>query len=246
MCYYNASLFLVCGHLELSDVPIADCRCPHRDAQAIHPDHKEGAKNVGGYHQPKKSQEGHASLPSPPATPPPITDCQRTSIHPLHTFRVKSLCPECQEERDARIEAFENQMREDLERRILARSAEWNERGTEVGRRRLFRASTTLAMIMEAPITAKREQPEEAWECQSQADTQRSSPASDSMGKMMDGFRRRVGWNQWEISPTKKGQEQSTGDLSVAVQGSPLSLAGKLSFAAFGAASEGKQCTLGL
>ncbi|ETI20172.1 hypothetical protein G647_08206 [Cladophialophora carrionii CBS 160.54] len=242
MCYYHASLFLVCGHLELSGNPIADCRCSHRDAQAIHPDHKEERKNVESYH-PKKSQEGHASLPSPPATPPPVTDCQRNLIHPLHTFRVKSLCPECQEERDARIEAFEIQMREDLERRILARSAEWNERGTEVGRRRLFRASTTLAMIMEAPLAAKREQPEEAWECQTQAETQRTPPA-DSVGKMVDGFRRRVGWNQCEISPTKKGLEQSPGDMSAATQSSPLG--GRLSFAAFAGASEGKQCSVGV
>jgi hypothetical protein len=234
MCYYTASFFLECGHVELSSSPIADSRCSRRDAQAVHPDRKRGIKNVKGLH-PKESH-AEPSLPSPPATPPPITGCPRKLIHPLHTFRVKSLCPDCQEERDARVEAFEVIMRDDLEQRILARSAECNERGTEFGRRRLFRASTTLAMIMDPSVPAKGENSAEASERHSQAETLRS-PTTENVGKVVDEFRRRVGWNHGEATLTPKGLEQVPVDLPAATPCSPL--AARLSFAAFSDSPEG-------
>src|SRR6202012_4681171 len=110
-------------------------------------EHSDGRRSMEDVMSPqsKGPQAQPSSLPSPRATPPPHAECQQKLTHPLHTFRLKTLCSNCREARDARIETFEAQMRQDLEQRILTRSAR-NTGGSVFGRRRLFRAPTALAM----------------------------------------------------------------------------------------------------
>ena len=217
MCYHTTYLFLTCGHAALSSNPIS--HCAQQGAQTIprHSEREEAPTNA------------EILLPSPPATPTPPTDCRQKLTHPLHTFRIKSLCPNCQEERDARIEAFEAQMREDLEQRIQTRSAERNERGSEFGRRRLFRASTSLAMTMDAPGLLRGVQTEEAWDGHSQAETLRS-PVGESVGKIVDGFRWRVGWNNTDAASMLEESRLGSGEQPAAPPCSPLTA--RLSFAA--------------
>lgn len=112
--------------------------------------------------------------------------CTDRFNHPLHTFGIETLCPACKDERDARVDFFTAQVGEDLEGRILSRSAERNERGGSEHGKRLFRASTTLAMMMDSG----KPKIEEA--------SNRMSVTSRSLevGKMVDGLRGAVGWDQ--------------------------------------------------
>ncbi|KAI1613344.1 hypothetical protein EDD36DRAFT_262805 [Exophiala viscosa] len=116
------------------------------------------------------------------ATPPTCTD---RFNHPLHTFGIDKLCPACKDERDARVDLFTAHIGDDIEGRILTKSAERNERGSD-GRRRLLRASTTLAMTMEPPLPEIKES------------NNRLSVLSRSseVRKVVDGFRGAVGWDQ--------------------------------------------------
>lgn len=79
-----------------------------------------------------------------------VSYCPRRLRHPLHTFNIDSLCFACQDERRVRIETFEACMQDNVHGRIMTRSTDRNERDSERGRR-LFRASSTLAMTLEPP-----------------------------------------------------------------------------------------------
>ncbi len=125
-------------------------------------------------------------------------------------------------------------MKEDVEQRILDRSAVRNERRSGFGRRRLFRSSTTYEMIMDAPASSKRVH-DESWDGQSQTETLRS-PTGDDVAKIMDGFRRRVGWNKNETASITGESGRSSSEQSAAPPSSPT--AGRLSFAAFGGAPD--------
>ena len=171
------------------------------------------------------------ALPSPPTTPPPAAVCRQIKAHPLHTFTINSLCPVCQEERDARVQAFELHMRDNLERRILNRSAKRDKRISHFAKGRLFRASTTLAMIMENPIPVKRRRTGEDWDSHSQAETLRTQ-TSENVGRIVDDIRRRVRWTGSETVSSPTGSGQGFADLPLATPSSPSTP--RLSFAAFG------------
>ncbi|KAJ9603218.1 hypothetical protein H2200_012513 [Cladophialophora chaetospira] len=220
MCYHTTYLFLACGHAALGN-PIPDSHCLRQDAQTIrrHSEHEDRQ-------QQQPSQTEGNSLPSPPTTPQPPTECREKLMHPLHTFRLKTLCPSCQEERDARIEAFDAHTREDVEQRILTRSAERNERGSDFGRRRLFRASTKLEMIMDAPGTSS--QSGKTWDTLSQAGSLQS-PVGEGVGKIMDGFRRR--WNNHDTASSPGESRRDSGEQSAPPYSPSVA---RLSFAVLG------------
>jgi hypothetical protein len=129
MYYFNTNLYLTCGHAAQETDPISNYHCSQRRAQTFLDMLDVNRTDNNTLHEVRP-----ADLPSPPATPPPSA-CNERLTHPLHTFQINALCPPCQEARGVRLEQFDMQMRDDLERRILMRSAEKNHRGADFGQR---------------------------------------------------------------------------------------------------------------
>jgi hypothetical protein len=190
MCYYNTYIFLGCGHISFSDKPVTNSRCPNRSL----------------------SVAGCSAEPSVPS-------CTEKLNHPLHTFGIDNLCAACQDERDARVEFFQIHAGDDIEKRIMVRSAERNERGQERGRR-LFRASTTLAMMMDPGRPECKEESSRA--------SVISTSTQEAMAKIADGFRGAVGWTDDRSHIRESGD---TSSLSTAGPQSPTPPT-RLSFAA--------------
>lgn len=210
MCYHTTYLFLSCGHAGLGN-PIPDSQCSQQDARSIR------HSKPGVCARQPDSQEVQTSLPSPPTTPPPPRTCREKLTHPMHTFRIKSLCSSCQEERDARVEAFEAYMRDNLEQRILTRSAERNDQGWDSGRRRLFRASNTVELFMDAPRTPgtlNETTMEDPFDTHSGASTPRT-PVGEGVGNIMQEFRRRVSRNVSSTASTPVKSRPDSGEQPV-------------------------------
>ncbi len=163
------------------------------------------------------SQCPNRSLSVTPAEPS-VPSCTEKLNHPLHTFGIDNLCAACQDERDARVEFFRVHIGDDIEKRIMVRSAERNERGQERGRR-LFRASTTLAMMMDPGRPECKEESSRA--------SVISTSTQEAMSKIADGFRGAVGWTG------DRSHISGSGDAPVSTPGSqPSRPSTRLSFAA--------------
>ncbi|KIW14726.1 hypothetical protein PV08_07510 [Exophiala spinifera] len=159
MCYYKTYIFLGCGHAVISSKPIANSRCPN----SKHPTMQE------------------AATPSPEL-------CTEKLSHPLRTIAIQSLCEVCRCEGDARVEYFQGHMGEDSERRIITRSAERNDRGSERGRK-LFRSTTDLAMMLESG-----RYPSAAGKCNNGTAPAISGRAQQAVEKTSDLFRGVLEW----------------------------------------------------
>jgi hypothetical protein len=247
MCYHSTYIFLLCGHVEISNSPVPQSHCLDQHARTIP---AEATLPTSTTHfgtslssHPTHREKQTDSLPSPPWTPQPQpparSRCGQKLVHPLHTLTINSLCLVCQEERDARIAAFDTYMRESVQARILTRSAERNERGAGGiwGQRRLLRASTTLAMIMDDQDAGshRTRQGDNQWDVQSQPDSLKSypsTPSTDAIGRIVDGFRGFVGYGSEGNPPQTQNRCRAT-----SVASDPKSPQAKtpvrLSFAAF-------------
>ncbi|KIW41045.1 uncharacterized protein PV06_06642 [Exophiala oligosperma] len=161
MCYYQTYIFLGCGHAVFSSKPIANSGC------------------LNGAHS--MMQGGPSSS---------LTEiCTEKLSHPLRTIAIDRLCEVCRSERDARVAYFQQHVGGDSERRIMTRSAGRNERGSERGRR-LFRATTDLAMMLESSRNQS-----VAGTSNSGTTLAISSPTQQALGKFADGFRGVLEWN---------------------------------------------------
>lgn len=217
MCYYKTYLYLTCGHVSLSRDPVHRSQCPN--------------------------QRRRSTISNPSTLPPPSL-CTDTLHHPLHTFGMDKLCPPCQDDRDARLESFGAYMREEFEKRILARSAERNERGcsrAERGRR-LFRASTTLPMVLEPAVRLDDLQRDGRNVPRSErgSSSVAANPTQEAVGKIVGGWRDVVGWSEAAHQSTRAGRRASVSKShspspSPCQSRQPLT---RLSFAAFGGAAE--------
>lgn len=107
MCYYQLKLYMLCGHGEHSKEPLKNgppcpikakerCRTP-ATGSPITPTSPTKSIRFRDDSQ-KKNRDREQTLG---------TDCNIKNAHPLHTYRVESLCQACNQERWQRLAKFE-------------------------------------------------------------------------------------------------------------------------------------------
>ena len=109
MCYYQLKIYMLCGHGEHSRTPLKNGPpCPLKvRAECKTPTAVSPISPI----LPKKSMPTNDD-PQKENKPPLDSDsskpiCEIKNAHPLHTYRIESLCPPCNQERWQRIARFE-------------------------------------------------------------------------------------------------------------------------------------------
>lgn len=107
MCYYSFFLFVQCGHLVSSQRPIKRApSCPlESDGLFEHPSHASPV--LAELQLPHGYEPLDPTAGSVEEEKKEETKCTAKLSHPLHTYRIDSMCRTCQVEKETRIARFE-------------------------------------------------------------------------------------------------------------------------------------------
>ena len=107
MCYYQLKLYMLCGHGEQSKGPLKNgppcpvnakeqCRTPAAGSPTTPISPTKSVRTKGDSQKENRDPDQRREI-----------TCTVKNAHPLHTYRVESLCPACNQERWQRLAKFE-------------------------------------------------------------------------------------------------------------------------------------------
>jgi hypothetical protein len=197
-------LYIVANHVLLQHLPVSDMRAcsagGRTDPQLplFAPSSTDIPGNIGGdpHGQHNTGQQGQTSNLTGSTCNTAIICMRQTTYSSTAHIPDQCFLSALPRGRDIRLEQFDMKMRDDLERRIVMRSAERNRRGADFGQRRLFRPSTIPEMMMVTPVPSNKSRRCQDWNAHSQLESEQSPVSTKAaIDDIAAAFRRNMMWS---------------------------------------------------